>query len=287
MRRLKALGQKVLRRLEAGPTFASEDVRIGKNVRFGRNVVFHCEKVRIGDAVMFGDDVVVNATTFEIGDYGTIYSHCFFPGPGDLVIGHNFWLGTAAIVDCKGGTHIGDNVGIGAHSQLWTHMAFGDVLAGCRFNSQRPLVIHEDVWFVGHCLVSPITAGARSMALLGALVVGDMETDHTYGGAPAKDVTERFGAQFKLTSTEERRANLQSRIEAFAGGTGDRRVLSRVRIATDPGDLSEASDGVTVFNVADRTYSKNGTDLEQQLIRFLLPEAKFVPAPSRAKAPGS
>jgi acetyltransferase-like isoleucine patch superfamily enzyme len=277
-RRLKALGRRLLHRLESGPTFASADVRVGKDVLFGRNVVFNCETVRIGDGVIFGNDVVVNATTFEVGDFATIYSNCFFAGPGSLRIGHNFWLGTAAIVDCQGGTRIGNNVGIGAHSQLWTHMQFGDVLAGCRFHSRRELFIHDDVWFVGHCLVSPITAGARSMALLGSLVVHDMEADHTYGGSPASDVTARVGPQFKPTPPEERGRILQSRIEEFGRRSGVGDILSRVRITTEPAGLADASDTVTVFNVADRSYSKNGSELERRLVRFLLPDAKFVPA---------
>jgi acetyltransferase-like isoleucine patch superfamily enzyme len=280
MKGLKALGRRIIRSLEAGPTFVSDDVRVGKQVTFGNNVVFNCEKVRIGDGAVFGDSVVVNAATFEVGDFATIYSYCFFPGAGSLSIGHNFWLGTGAIVDCQGGTRIGNNVGIGAHSQLWTHMVFGDVLAGCRFHSTKKLTIHDDVWFVGHCLVSPITAGPRSMALLGSVVVRDMEADRTYGGSPASDVTERFGPQFKPTSADERRTILQSRVEAFAGQSGEGDVFSRVRIATEPGDLRDASQSVTVFNVSDRTYSKNGSDLERRLIRFMLPGAKFVPAPS-------
>jgi acetyltransferase-like isoleucine patch superfamily enzyme len=276
-KRLKALGRRLLRGLETGPVFATDDVRLGRDVSFGRNVVFNCEKVRIGDGAAFGDNVVVNSTTFEIGDFATVYNSCFFPGPGSLFIGHNFWLGTGAIVDCQGGTRIGNNVGVGAGSQLWTHMVFGDVLAGCRFHSRKQLIIHDDVWFVGQCLVSPITAGPRSMALLGSLVVRDMEADHTYGGAPAADVTSRVGSQFNPTSPQERRANLYSRIESFAAKSGERQVFSKVRIATEGGDLRDASDSVTVFNVVDRTYSKNGSDLERRLIRFLLPEAKFVP----------
>ena len=87
---------------------------IGRNVEFGSNVRFDCERVRIGDGASIRDNVIFEASDVTIGNYATIFDNCFFPGPGTLVVGHNFWLGTGAIVDSQGGTVIGDNVGIGA-----------------------------------------------------------------------------------------------------------------------------------------------------------------------------
>ncbi len=75
-------------------------------------------------------------------------------------------------------------------------MRFGDPLQGCRWESSKPMVIEDDVWFVGHCLVSPIHAKAKSMAMLGSLVTKDMEANRTYAGTPAKDMTEKLGPQY-------------------------------------------------------------------------------------------
>ena len=259
------------------PYFATKDVKSGRNVRFGRNVVFNCKRVRIGDGVEFQDNITINSDVFEIGDYGTIYPHCFFPGPGELRIGHNFWLGNTSIVDSYGGTHIANNVGIGAHSQLWTHIIYGDVMCGNRFHSSRPLIIGDDVWLVGHCLVSPVKIGDRSMAMLGSVITRDMEVDHTYAGVPAEDITEKVGTQFKITPAEERAQYLQKRFTEFAQQFGVRHINEYVTIVTTPGQMSNRSKDVTMFNVADRTYSKCGTQLEYKLMRFLLPKAKFIP----------
>ena len=51
---------------------------------------------------MFKDNVTIQASEFEIGNFGTIYDYCFFPGPGRLRIGHNFWIGTSSLVDSLG-----------------------------------------------------------------------------------------------------------------------------------------------------------------------------------------
>jgi acetyltransferase-like isoleucine patch superfamily enzyme len=149
-----------VKRILYRPKFSTNDIKIGCETRFGRNVRFNCKRVRIGngvifhdnirvdaeefdvgDGVIFQDDIRIETTVFRIGDYGTIYFGCFFPGPGKLEIGHNFWLGNNSIIDSQGGTVIGNNVGIGADSQLWTHMKYGDIVAGCRFDSVAPLTI--------------------------------------------------------------------------------------------------------------------------------------------------
>jgi acetyltransferase-like isoleucine patch superfamily enzyme len=231
----------------------------------------------IGDGVVFYDGVTVNADSFTIGDFGTIGAFSFFPGPGKLIIGHNFWLGSGSIVDSQGSTTIGNNVGIGAGSQLWTHAAFGDVMAGCRFHGHKPLVIGDDVWLVGHCLVSPGSIGARALVLLGSVVTHDLEADHTYGGVPAVDVTEKLGPQFAPTAISEREAYLRRRLDEFARSYGVPNISAHVDVVRDWTQVDRKTESRTVICVGDRTYLKQRTRFERRLIRFLLPDAKFLP----------
>jgi acetyltransferase-like isoleucine patch superfamily enzyme len=261
------------RRLTGGsPRISGSDVQIGKDVRFGRNVRIRSKRVRIGDGCRIGDDVEIHSSEFTLGDFGTIYDRCFFPGPGRLSIGHNFWLGTGSIIDAQGGTTIGDNVGIGAYSQLWGHMKYGDTLAGCRFHSSRALTIGKDVWLVGHVLVSPVTIGDRALVMLGSMVTKDLAAERTYAGSPAQDVTERFGTQFREIALPERAQELERRIGEFCRQSGAAQASFRV-----VSDGLRAEPGVTVFDVGSRTYTKLGTGGERKLMRFLLPDAKFTP----------
>ena len=263
----------LFRRLTGGsPRISGSDVQIGKDVRFGRNVRIRSKHVRIGDGCRIGDDVEIHSSEFVLGDFGTIYDRCFFPGPGRLVIGHNFWLGTGSIIDAQGGTTLGDNVGIGAYSQLWGHMKYGDTLAGCRFHSSRALTIGKDVWLVGHVLVSPVNIGDRALVMLGSMVTKDLAAERTFAGSPAQDVTERFGTQFREVPLPERAQELQRRIEAFCKQHGA--PLSAFRVVSE---APQPQAGVTVFDVGSRTYTKLGTAQERKLMRFLLPDAKFTP----------
>lgn len=268
---------KIRKKLSTKAIFNTRDVTIGKNVRFGNNVIFNCKKVVIGDGTVFHSDITINSDVFVIGDYGTVYSYCFFPGPGKLYIGHNFWLGYSSIVDCQGGTEIHNNIGIGPQSQLWSHMKFGDVMAGCRFHSTKKMIIEDDAWLVGHCLVSPVHIGKYSLAMLGSLITKDMKSNHVYAGAPARDVTDKIGKQFDATSTEYRKDYLVAKIEEFSKKYNVDEPWKKIDI-TDHITEKNAQSSKIIFDVKNRLYTKKYTKLENKLMRFLLPAAKFIPA---------
>lgn len=260
----------------AKPFFITDDVNIGKGGSIGRNVKFHCKKVIIGDGVHIGDDVTFDCENLMIGDFATIYPKCFFPGPGNLVIGHNFWLGTQSIIDSQGNTSIGNNVGIGAQSQLWTHMKYGDVAAGCRFHSKRELIIEDDVWLVGHILVSPVRIGARSLVMLGSVVTSDIPADCIFAGHPAVNMTPKFGSQFRDTSNEERHQYVTELINEIASRETITDIWSRVKLVNS--FTSDHNSDELVINITERTYLKRGNEFERFIIRSLLPNAKYLPS---------
>ncbi len=123
-----------------------------------RGVNGKAKRIVIGDNCYIGKHVQIICDDFELGDYSKIHHQTNVHGYEPCSIGHNLWMGQYCIVDSIGGTTIGNNCGIGAHSQLWSHIKYGDTLEGCRFLSDNPLVLGNDVWMVGHCIVSPITA---------------------------------------------------------------------------------------------------------------------------------
>ena len=114
-----------------------------------------------------------------------------------LQFGRNCWLGGNCVLDSLGGLDIDDNVGVGAHSQIWTHIQFGDIVEGSRFHSRKYLHIERDAWLVGHCILSPVRVGEKSMAMAGSVITHDMLPNHIYAGVPARDVTEKMGEQFE------------------------------------------------------------------------------------------
>lgn len=250
---------------------------IGKATLFGERVVFGpaCKDIKIGFGCYIGDDVYIDVPELIIGDYVKIHKRTTIHGYKPCHIGHNCWIGAHSLIDSVGGVTIGNNVGMAG--QFWSHIKFGDALAGCRWNNNRPLVIKDDVWFVGWCLVSPITAEARSMALAGSVITKDMKENHTYAGVPAKDITAKVGRQFKPLKMSEMEETMIRHLMTFLR---ENKLKGRDFDIEFVADLSrvKSSEMETYFNLKDRTYLPSRSKHEVAFMKYLLyDKAKFVP----------
>ncbi|MBA3538046.1 MAG: acyltransferase [Deltaproteobacteria bacterium] len=232
------------------------------------------DRVVLGDHVYIAAHCKIRVPVLEIGDFTQIHNHTLANGYKPLTIGNNGWFGQNCILNATDRLQIGNNCGVGAYSQLWTHIAYGDVLQGCRWNSTAPMTVGEDVWFVGHCIVSPITAHDRAMALVGSVVTRDMEANHVYAGTPARDITDKVGGQFAPPTVEQRVEMLQRERAAFLERNPDV-AAELLGIAAD-GEIVQP--GETVFDVVRRTYDKRRSSGEVRFLKFLLPRAKFLPS---------
>jgi len=256
----------------------AKEIKLGKNIEIGENTLIKgpygpAEYVEIGDNVFLDKEIFIMTPSLKIGDYSKIYKFTRISGYQPCIIGHNFWCDQNSILNCTDLLEIGNNVGIGAYSQLWTHIKFGDVLEGCRFNNTKPMKIEDDVWFVGHCIVSPITAKKKSMAMVGSVIVKNMEENRIYGGAPAVDMTEKLGPQFVEKSLDDKFNSMNNLLEQF---------LKTEPLAKDFIEIVKFSDEVksddkTYFILSERKYTKRLTDIEVKFMKFLLPTAKFIP----------
>lgn len=237
-----------------------------------RGISGNAEKIVIGDNCYIGQDVQIIVDNFELGDYGKIHHHTNIHGYKPCKIGHNAWIGQYTIIDCIGGVSIGNNCGIGAHSQLWSHIKFGDTLEGCRFLSEKSLIIGDDVWFVGHCIVSPIVASNKSMALVGSVITNDMEFNKIYAGSPAKSISEKIGNQFE-------EVDLKIKVHKMNEYLADSGVdSSKIRIVLTKSEVDLENHEISWFSVLERKYTKRGSEAEVNFMKYLLPEkGKFVP----------
>ncbi|MCC6159145.1 MAG: acyltransferase [Deltaproteobacteria bacterium] len=255
----------------------AKSLKVGRGVVVEEDVVITgkggpADEVILGDFCFVGRGTRILAPRFRIGDYSKWNANGFGHGEGALQIGRNCWVGGNVVLDSMGGLTIDDNVGIGAHSQLWTHIQFGDVVEGCRFFSRKPMHVGKDAWFVGHCIVSPVRVGERAMAMVGSVIVKDMEANHVYAGVPAKDVTERMGPQFETLDVEEKARRMRAKIEEFVRQRPE--FDGRFRVVTSP---SEVDDRACCFDVSTRTYNKRYDEAEVAFLKATVPLVKFSP----------
>ena len=245
------------------------NLKVGSNVRITGSDGGSAKYVAIGDNCFLGDNVNIRANYVIIGDYAKIQHNTTIHGRGDCRIGHNFWCGQYSILDCQGGLTIGNNVGVGAHSQLWSHIRYGDTLEGCRWDSTKPLWIGNDAWFVGHCIVGPVTVENKAMAMVGSVITKDMEANTIYGGSPAKAIP-KMGPQFYDVTVDEKYDKMMRYWKECGSPASIKIVKSSQNVMFD--------DGISYYDVDSRKYTKNGSDEEIAFMNFLLPtRAKFTP----------
>lgn len=230
------------------------------------------DKVVLGDFCYIGRETRILVPSFSLGDYSKLHAFSFAHGSKAMQIGRNCWIGGNVILDSMGGLDIDDNVGVGTHSQVWTHIQFGDIVEGCRFFGNNYMYVGKDVWFVGHCIVSPVRVGERSMAMVGSVIVKDMAPNRIYAGVPARDVTDRMGPQFEDRAVDQKAEILQQRIATFEEEYPEHRgQLHVARSATE-----RMEDGCW-FDVSTRTYSKRYSAAEVAFLKSNIPLVKFVP----------
>lgn len=258
-------------------TIDAEEIVIGQGVLVEEGALItgkngRAARVVLGDHCYVGCGTRILVPEFRLGDYSKLHARSFAHGDKALRIGRNCWIGGATVLDSMGGLTVDDNVGIGSQSQIWTHIRFGDIVEGCRFSQEKPMWIGKDAWFVGHCIVSPVAVGPRSMALAGSVVTRDMLANHVYGGVPAVDLTDRIGGQFEERSVGQKAARLRELVDAFTARHPEH--AGKLLVVTSP---EEIRPGVCCFDVSRRAYTKTRSEAEVAFLKAHVPLVKFSP----------
>jgi len=230
--------------------------------------------IELGDHVYIGENVKILPGKLKIGDYSKIHSGTYINPQGGIILGHLNWIGQNCIIDGTGGITSGNYLGVGMGSSLYSHIRQGDISQGCRFDKNKSLIIGDDVWFVGMCLVSPIVSHNKSMAMLGSVITKDMDYNSIYGGNPAVNITDKLGSQFIEKSVDEKLISVSNFIEEYK--SINNLINLNVKVVTEyPSDIDN---DFTYYNVSDRTYTKRNNKSEIELNKWMFKyKSKFIP----------
>lgn len=172
-----------------GEVVVSPSAQISPDVQF----VFHTpSRVTIGDYCIIGPGVkfVCSGGDVALGEWTTLHDRCLVLSTEGVDIGAHCWFGQNTVIDGSGGITIGRGVRVGMYSQLWSHVAAGEQIEGCTLFGKRPVVIEDDVWLVGSCIVaSGVTIGKRSVALIASNITKSCAANSVLAGSPAAPKT--------------------------------------------------------------------------------------------------
>lgn len=277
----------------------SENVIIGHYNKIGKNVIISGFKdqdnaeIRIGDCNIIHDNtrILIGENGLSIGDWNVFHNNMLVMGNGRIEIGHNCWFGQNTILDSTGGLFIHNGVRIGLYSQVWTHVASGELIEGCKLFAKRSTIIEDDAWLVGSCNVgSGVHIGNRAICMNGSLITKDIKANCVYRGSPARlvdgvsyysNITLEEKMQMMLCWVKDFLANYQ-RASYSVSEDG-----LTIQINDTNGDvviIGKASEdivyhnSVTYFNVIDKTFRKKFTTLEMCFYKFIYDhKARFIP----------
>ncbi|WP_426071408.1 acyltransferase [Janthinobacterium sp. DSP2-3-3] len=254
-------------------------------------IIFHAPgTVTIGDYCVIGPGVkfICAGGDVMLGDWSTLHENCLVLSGQGTQIGAHCWFGQNSIIDGTGGISIGRGVRVGMYSQLWSHVAAGEQIEGCTLYGERPVVIEDNVWLVGSCIVaSGVTIGARTVALIGSNITKSCGANIVIAGSPAvqksnmsfyREITLNEKWQLLDHWLDEIAADLHLRCDKdiLAGITALREVddsaaetIMFVRDTTTAAAQRLAHLQSTVCCVEDKTYTKCRSGIEYKVLKAL------------------
>lgn len=168
-----------------------ESVVIHPSVRVHPTARIDCANLTIGAGGVVGENCVIEGTRVEIGrelwmDAGArIGGGSCRDSQAFLRAGDWLHLGKGSELNIARGITLGDEVGIGIGSGLFTHGAYLDELAGfpCAF---APIVVGSRVWLPNAWVNPGVTIGDDVVVGARSLVNRDLPSGCLAGGVPAR-----------------------------------------------------------------------------------------------------
>lgn len=286
-------------KISKGTEIRADTIHIGFGVEIKENVKLGLSEVKPGTKIFIGDNTVVHnnvrATVpiCSIGDYGTIHEQTVIYGDKKCIIGHNCWIGQNTILNSKAELIIKDNFRIGVQSQVWTHVASGELIEGCRMYKVAPTTIEDDVWLVGHVIVSSgLKIAKRTVVFPGSVLTKDTLPGHCYSGTPAQDITEKYNPYNPVT-LKEKFDMMKKWIDEFVESNPQYKKL--IQVTENVENLDSLPDNsviftqgidkikydankVTLFDLQTKKYTKRRSQTEIAIIKYLMGhKARFTP----------
>lgn len=170
--------------------------KIGKNFYIGKGSIIKCETFEVGDFCYIGSNVRIICKEFKAGDYLFIKDNAEighggqFNDTSKLVMGNGVFIGERTTINTARNVTIGDEVGIGDDTKIWTHGSYLNILDGfpAKFDSVK---IGSNVWIQAMSHIMPgVEILDNSVILCSSIVSKSIPKGSLVGGNPAKILKE-------------------------------------------------------------------------------------------------
>ncbi len=192
----------------------NDELTLDKLCQLGVENVVEGRKISIGRELWTGPQVRIGGgSCFEI--------------QSELVMGYWCHLGMRVFVNTARKVTIGNEVGIGTGSAIFTHGAYQSPLNGYPV-SFAPVEIEDNCWIPGAVITPGVKIGRAAVIGVGSVVTRDIPAGSLAAGVPCRVISE--GVFPRPLTTDERRTFLGRFLEASGPVLADMLCSSRFEI---------------------------------------------------------
>jgi acetyltransferase-like isoleucine patch superfamily enzyme len=240
---------------------------LGNNVAIGNNVTINVkEKLVIGDRSIIGDNFIIEGREIEIDTEFWSGYHCIIGGgscfekTSKLKIGYWVHLGNYGMINTARPVTIGNEVGMGIETKIYTHGAYLSMIDG--FPAEfGPIEIGSHVWLPNAIVMPNVHIGDNVVIGAGAVVTKDLPTGCLAVGMPAKVIRENCYP--KKYTKRERKELMDGFVKHFINDIENATVAYR-EVDDEIWLLNEKGDWVR-FNLSERHVLGESTALSERL----------------------
>ncbi len=168
------------------------EIIVGEDVQFGKNITINVsERLVIGPRSVIGDYAIIEGRDIELGTefwsdrYIQIGGGSCFEKLSSLKIGYWGHIGKGVFINTARPVTIGDEVGLGTETKLYTHGAYLSALEGFPVVF-APITIGSRVWIPGATVLPGVTIGPDTVVGVGSVVTKDLPGGCLAMGVPAR-----------------------------------------------------------------------------------------------------
>jgi len=214
----KLFGQKIGRssRIRLGSILKAKDIEIGSNTSIGPFTCLIATKIKIGNNTEIKSLSITKANEITIGNDAQISPLAITNGPlipkANLTIGNHSQIFPFCWLEPGEGIEIGNHVGVGGHTFIFTHGSWSNYLNGGPV-SFGPVKIEDNVWLPWRVFILPnLTIGENVIIAAHSVVSKSILANSLAAGSPAKVIKEDFMIELSM---EIKKKKLQEIIDSF------------------------------------------------------------------------